>query len=224
MPAKQKQFVSLAFFIRWAMKEDITVYSEKKDEDIEKLESPHFAVRDKRFWAAEKSEEGMPAEERAPTYVEELKKQAEESEKKLKEYIAAYKQKIAENDEFRKRLEINYQKRAEQLNGEFILNLLPFVDNLERAISSAEISRDFDSLMKGIKMLQTLFLNQLRNSGVERIEASGKVFNPENEEAVEVVNVDAKEKDNMVLEELENGYKMKDRLLRPAKVKVGRYV
>lgn len=206
------------------MREDITVYPENKNKDNEKSESPHFVVRDKRFWAVEKSEEELPAEERVPTYVEQLKKQAEESEKKLKEYIAAYKQKMAENDDFRKRLEINYQKRAEQLNAEFILNLLPFVDNLERAISSAEISRDFDSLFKGIKMVQTLFLNQLRNNGVERIEAFGKVFNPEDEEAVEVIDVDVKEKDNMVLEELESGYKMKDRLLRPAKVRVGRYV
>ncbi|MEK6589823.1 MAG: nucleotide exchange factor GrpE [Nitrospinota bacterium] len=194
-----------------------------KKEEFKKEKPPEFVVRDKRFWATEEKEEGVLLVEKMPTYVEQLKKQVEEGEKKLKEYIAAYKQKMAENDEFRKRLEMNYQKRAEQLNTEFIVNLLPIIDNLERALSAAERSSDFDSLLKGIKMTQSLFLNQLKNSGIERIEACGKAFNPEYEEAVEVGEVNLKEEDNLVIEELEKGYKIKDRLIRPAKVRVGRY-
>jgi len=188
------------------MKEEV-ITTEKKEE--KEGEASRFKVKDKRFWAAEEKGEESPAEEKLPTYVEQLQKQAEESEKKLKEYIAAYKQKMAENDEFRKRLEINYQKRAEQINADFLLNLIPVVDNLERAISSAEKGNDFNSLLQGIKMTQILFLNQLKNSGVEKIEVSGKPFNPENEEAVEVIEVNEKDKDNIVIEELEKGYKIK---------------
>ncbi|HBA26776.1 MAG TPA: nucleotide exchange factor GrpE, partial [Nitrospinae bacterium] len=154
---------------------------------------------------------------------EQLKNQAEESERKLKEYIAAYKQKMAENDDFRKRMEASYQKRADVANAEFILNLLPVVDNLNRAVFAAENSRDFESLFQGIKMIQVSFINQLKNCGVEKIDAPGKAFNPSDEEAVEVVEVDEREKDNIVIEELECGYKIKEKLLRPAKVKVGRY-
>ncbi|MBI3812928.1 MAG: nucleotide exchange factor GrpE [Nitrospinae bacterium] len=202
------------------MKEEVITAKKKESEEPE---APQFTVKDKRFWATEEKGGEAPVEEKLPTYVEQLQKQAEESEKKLKEYIAAYKQKMAENDEFRKRLEINYQKRAEQINADFLLNLIPVVDNLERAISSAEKVKDFDSLLQGIKMTQTLFLNQLKNSGVEKIEACGKTFNPENEEAVEVIEVNEKDKDNIVIEELESGYKIKDKLIRPTKVRVGKY-
>jgi molecular chaperone GrpE (heat shock protein) len=207
------------------MKEEIVSVEKEeiKKREVEEQEAPHFTVRDKRFWVEKEGEGEAPPEERLPTYVEQLKNQAEESERKLKEYIAAYKQKMAENDDFRKRLEANYQKRAEVANAEFILNLLPVIDNLNRAIFAAENSRDFDSLFKGIKMIQASFINQLKNCCVEKIDAAGKAFNPADEEAVEVVEVDVKEKDNSVIEELECGYKIKERLLRPAKVRVGRY-
>ncbi len=208
------------------MREEIAIVEKEeiKKEEVKEPKEPQFTVRDKRFWVGKEDGGGeAPAEERLPTYVEQLKKQAEESGKKLKEYIAAYKQKMAENDEFRKRLEANYQKMAEVANAEFILNLLPVVDNLDRAVSSAENSRDFESIFKGIKMIQAVFLNQLKSCGVEKIEACGKTFNPIDEEAVEVVEVDTKEKDNLVVEELECGYKIKEKLLRPAKVRVGRY-
>lgn len=200
------------------MKEEITLKEKHKEP-----ETPAFTVKDKRFWTGGEKEE-TPTKDKLPTYVEQLKKQAEESENKLKEYIAAYKQKMMENDEFRKRLEINYHKRAEQLNAEFILNLLPVVDNLERAITSAENGGDFDSLLQGIKIIQNLFLNQLKTCGVERIEVCGKTFKPEDEEAVEVVEVNSEDKDNIVTDELEKGYRIRDRLLRPAKVRVGKYV
>ncbi|MBI5749440.1 MAG: nucleotide exchange factor GrpE, partial [Nitrospinae bacterium] len=113
------------------MKEEIvTVEKEKiKKEEVKEPKEPHFTVRDKRFWVDKEEGGEAPAEKRLPTYVEQLKNQAEESERKLKEYIAAYKQKMAENDDFRKRLEANYQKKAEVANGEFILNLLPVIDN-----------------------------------------------------------------------------------------------
>lgn len=204
------------------MKEEVITTEKKKEKEEE---APQFKVTDKRFWATEeKGEEASAKEEKLPTYVEQLQKQVEDSEKKLKEYIAAYKQKMAENDEFRKRLEINYQKMAEQMNANFLLNLIPVVDNLERAISAAEKGNDFNSLLQGIKITQTLFLNQLKNTGVEKIEACGKIFNPEIEEAVEVVEVNEKEKDNMVIEVLETGYKLRDKLIRPAKVRVGKYL
>lgn len=200
------------------MKEETILKGINKEPD-----APPFTVKDKRFRADTEKEEA-PAEDKLPTYVEQLKKHAEESENKLKEYIAAYKKKMMENDEFRKRLEINSQKRAEQLNGEFILNLIPVVDNLERAITSAENGRDFDSLLQGIKITQNFFINQLKTCGVERIEVCGKTFKPEDEEAVEVVEVNSKDKDNIVIDELEKGYRFKDRLLRPAKVRVGKYI
>jgi len=208
------------------MKEEIATVDreEIKKREVKEQEAPHFTVRDKRFWVEkEEGEEGVKPEERLPTYVEQLKNQAEESERKLKEYIAAYKQKMAENDDFRKRMEASYQKRADVANAEFILNLLPVVDNLNRAVFAAENSRDFESLFQGIKMIQVSFINQLKNCGVEKIDAPGKAFNPSDEEAVEVVEVDEREKDNIVIEELECGYKIKEKLLRPAKVKVGRY-
>ena len=72
------------------MKEEIATVDreEIKKREVKEQEAPHFTVRDKRFWVEkEEGEEGVKPEERLPTYVEQLKNQAEESERKLKEYI-----------------------------------------------------------------------------------------------------------------------------------------
>ena len=85
-------------------------------------------------------------EERLPSYVEKLKKEAEEKDKKLKEYIAAYKEKTAEDDEFRKRLEKDNDVRLDQFKANLFSRLVPILDNLNRAIEASNLNHDFDGL------------------------------------------------------------------------------
>lgn len=197
--------------------------SKSKNKDKENQDHPRFTVHDRRHWAHE--EEGALTEEpkeRLPSYVEQLKQQAEVKDKQLREYIAAYKSKTAETDEIRIRLQKENENRLEQIQAGFFKKLVPIMDNLKRAIHSAQSSADFESLKQGIEMIHSQLLGTLKESGVETIPTAGRKFNPRTDEVFMTVETTDPEKDNTVVEELEPGYLFKDKLLKPAKVKVAK--
>ncbi|MBI4639939.1 MAG: nucleotide exchange factor GrpE [Candidatus Tectomicrobia bacterium] len=200
---------------------------EKREEGQEEQKPQHFTVTDKRFWV-KKEEEGngydgkAPPKSRYPTYVEDLLSQLEEKDRLLKEYIGSYKKLKDENEEFKKRLLRDLERRVELSKANLVTNFLEVLDNLERAIASAETQRNFDALLQGIRLIQAQFLGKLRAEGVEEINTLKKPFDPAVSEAVEVVMVEEQEKDNRVVSELEKGYLLNERVIRPAKVKVGK--
>ena len=198
--------------------------SKSKDRQTENPETPRFTVSDRRHWAHEEEGE-TPAsepEERLPSYVQQLKDQAEAKDKQLREYIAAYKSKSAETDEIRVRLQKENENRLEQIKADFFKKLIPIMDNLKRAIDSAHSSADYESLKQGIEMTYSQLLSTLKESGVETISTSGRKFNPQTDEAFMTEDTTDPDKDNEVVEELEPGYLFKDKLLKPAKVKVAK--
>ncbi len=182
-------------------------------------------VFDKRHWAnPEARAERDEKETNAPlTYVAKLEEQAAQSEAKLKEYIAAYKAKMAENDQWRARMEKDVDRRARATAAEFVGRIMPGVDHLALAVESAQKTRDVEALIQGIIMIKSGFSRIFAELGLEEIECLGRPFNPELMEAVLVARVDEKEKDDTVLEITQAGYLMNDVLIRPAKVVVGRY-
>lgn len=197
--------------------------SDSKSKDEEDQDQPRFTINDRRHWVHE--EEGAlieEPEERLPSYVEQLKQQAEAKDKQLREYIVAYKSKTAETDEIRIRLQKENENRLEQIQAGFFIKLVPIMDNLKRAIHSAQSSADFESLKRGIEMIHSQLLDTLKESGVETIPTVGRSFNPQTDEVVMTVTTTDPEKDNTVVEELEPGYLFKDKLLKPAKVKVAK--
>jgi molecular chaperone GrpE len=196
--------------------------SKSKDNPTENKEASRFTVKDRRHWAQEEDGEALESEERLPSYVEQLKQQAEAKDKQLREYIAAYKAKSAETDEIRIRLQKENGSRLEQIKAEFFKKLIPILDNFKRAIDSAHSSADYDSLKQGIEMTYSQLLSTLKESGVETIPTSGRKFNPQTDEAFMTEDTTDPNKDNDVVEELEPGYLFKDKLLKPAKVKVAK--
>ena len=198
--------------------------SKEKDNSSEKPETSRFTVSDRRHWAHEE-DGGNPTDEsseRLPSYVEQLKQQAEAKDKQLREYIAAYKSKSAETDEIRIRLQKENETRLEQIKADFFKKLIPILDNFKRAIDSAQSSSDYESLKQGIEMTYSQLLNTLKQNGVETISTTGRKFDPQTDEAFMTEETTDPDKDNMVVEELEPGYLFKDRLLKPAKVKVAK--
>jgi molecular chaperone GrpE len=198
--------------------------SKSKDRQAEDQETSKFTVSDRRHWAHEDEEgatDGEP-EERLPTYVQQLKDQAEAKDKQLREYIAAYKAKTAETDEIRIRLQKENETRLEQIKADFFKKLIPIMDNFKRAIDSAQSSADYESLKQGIEMTYSQLLSTLKESGVETISTSGRKFNPQTDEAFMTEETTDPDKDNEIVEELEPGYLFKDKLLKPAKVKVAK--
>ena len=122
----------------------------------------------------------------------------------------------AEFDNYRKRMDRERRELADYTAGEAIKDLLPIIDNLERALQA---SAQDDPLRKGVELIHKQMLEILRRRGVTPIEALGADFDPNVHEAV-TQEESAQHREGEVMEELQRGYKVGDRLLRPAMVKV----
>ncbi len=184
-------------------------------------------VMDKRHWVNPEALEKDANEEidlkRHPHLVAQLEKQMMENDAKLKEYIAAYKQKMAENDEFRARLQKDVEKRVDTATAGFFRETLPLMDQLDMALAAAEKTHDAATLITGLKMIQSGFVRTFSDFGLTEIECEGKPFNPAEAEAVQMMPVNDLKKDNIVIEVAQPGFRMKETLIRPAKVIVGKY-
>ena len=124
----------------------------------------------------------------------------------------------AEFDNYRKRMDKERRDLAEYTAGEAIKDLLPIIDNLERALQASALD---DPLRKGVELIHKQMLEILRRRGVTPIEALGADFDPNVHEAV-TQEESAQHREGEVMEELQRGYKVGDRLLRPAMVKVAK--
>jgi molecular chaperone GrpE len=126
----------------------------------------------------------------------------------------------AEFENFRKRVDRERSETYQRARVEILLELLPVIDNLERAMSSFQATgADAESLRHGVELIHKQFKDALTKLGLQPVEAVGQAFDPHFHEAVTMEPTD-EHKENTVIEEFERGYKLGDRLLRPAKVKV----
>jgi molecular chaperone GrpE len=161
-----------------------------------------------------------------PSYVEELEARTNAAEQKVLEVQSRFdqlrKQLQGETDETRRRLNRAADERAQREKADFIAGLLPVLDNLQRATEAAETNGSTEVIAEGIRRTASSFENALAVAGVEAIDAVGETFDPELHEAVETVE-GAPEDEGKVVAQHTRGYRIGDRLLRPARVKVGRY-
>ncbi|MGD0506995.1 MAG: nucleotide exchange factor GrpE [Terriglobales bacterium] len=124
----------------------------------------------------------------------------------------------AEFDNARKRAVREQQEFREFAAADVIRNLLPILDSLERALKANADSTDFRN---GVELIYRQFQDALQKIGVQPIVAMGQAFDPRVHEAIEMVDT-TEVPDHHVFQELQRGYKYKDRLLRPAMVRVAR--
>jgi molecular chaperone GrpE len=160
-----------------------------------------------------------------PKYVEELEARTREAEQKVLDVQSRFEQLRAtlqrETDETRQRLNRAADERARREKAEFISALLPVADNLQRAIEASDSGSSMEAVVNGVRGTLGSFESALFAAGVEPLEAIGMAFDPELHEAVDTIEVEA-ERDGTVTAEYSRGYKMGERLLRPARVQVGR--
>ncbi len=126
-----------------------------------------------------------------------------------------------ETQEMRQRLMKTLEDRAKQGQFNFLTTLLPVLDNLNLAINASEQDSSFEHLLSGVKGTARSFESALTSVGVEPLQAVGAIFDPELHEAVDMVAVEP-ENDEKIVSEFSRGYKFGDKLLRPAKVQVGK--
>lgn len=183
--------------------------------------------------AGEASEEvqNIPSEGLDSEISSELEKIEKEDELELvKEQLALKEQEAqsyydrllrlqAEFENFRKRMIREKAEFTKYAQAEFLKDLLPVLDNLERALVSAEQLKDFEGFSKGVEMIFKQFCEIIRKAGLTDIEALNQPFDPTIHEAVARVESSEVE-NNTVVEVLQKGYYLHDKVLRPAKVKV----
>lgn len=148
--------------------------------------------------------------------IEKLKKKLEESVKKVQ-----YAQ--AELVNYRKRKDDEVASYKKYCNQDLITELIPIVDNFERAISLDDnnLTDELSKFLHGFKMMYASLTEVLRKFGVEEISRAGEVFDSNLEEALMTDNIDSVD-DDIVTEVLLKGYKLKDRVIRPASVKINK--
>lgn len=160
-----------------------------------------------------------------PSYVEELEARTKAAEKQVQEVQARFdqlrQQLQRETDETRMRLNRSADERAEASRARFIESLLPVMDDLDRAIEAVSKDASRETILQGIRSIANSFQNALTTAGVEAVISVGEPFNPEQHEAVDTEQTDP-EMDGIVVSEYSRGFRIGDRLLRPARVKVGR--
>ncbi|WP_338145590.1 nucleotide exchange factor GrpE [Macrococcus armenti] len=144
--------------------------------------------------------------------VAELEAKLEQSEEKYLRLYAEF-----ENYKKRTRQELDTERtyRAQSV----LRDILPAIDNIERALAQQGESDEFKSLHKGVEMIYESLLHSLKENGLEVIEALDAPFDPNLHQAV-MQDSDSSKDSGIVLEELQKGYKLKERVLRPSMVKV----
>lgn len=127
----------------------------------------------------------------------------------------------ADAENFKKRLQREKEEQTRYANESFMRELLPVIDNLERALEHSEAGTDQGGLLEGLNMTLKGFLDTLTRFGCTPVETAGKPFDPNFHEAVSQEE-SADHEPNTVLRELQKGYMLKERLLRPAMVLVSK--
>lgn len=162
---------------------------------------------------------GVEKEKKTVSIPEEEYNSLKEKEKKAQENYERLLRLQAEFDNARKRWEREKTEYIKFAHEEVISQLIPFVDDFQRALEAADKTKDFDILHKGVEMISKHLLELLKEKGVVAIEALGKPFNPAYHEAL--MQVESNEHpEHTVIEELQKGYLLNNRVLRTAKVKV----
>lgn len=150
--------------------------------------------------------------------VEKLQAELEKQQSLVEEHSDRYKRLQADFENLRRRTRQEKEDLSIVVAQNFILDLLPVVDNFERALSSAA-TQDAAQVLLGVDMIHRQFIQALEKSGMTAVEALGKQFDPQMHEAVMRVE-DAEQADGTVVEELQKGYAVRGRVIRPSMVKV----
>jgi molecular chaperone GrpE len=167
-------------------------------------------------------ESSLPGEHRGENgEVEALKIKLEETEKEAKENYDRFLRMAADLENFKKRAAKEKEDYLKFANEDLIKAILPFVDNLERAVSHAEKVEDTGVMIEGVRLTIQQIHRGLNKFGLSSFESVGKPFDPAVHEAMLAVETDQHEP-NQVLEEFQKGYLLNDRLLRPATVSVSK--
>ncbi|MEX1255056.1 MAG: nucleotide exchange factor GrpE [Dehalococcoidia bacterium] len=157
-----------------------------------------------------------PADE--PDDVAGLRARLEEEKQKAQDYLSSWQRAAADYQNFKRRVEQERSEVGRLANAAVIFNLLPLVDDLERALRNVDTKLAGLTWIDGIWLIYRKFQNVLESAGVKEIQAEGQPFDPNVHEAIS----EAPGEEGKVVSVVQKGYTLGDRVIRPAMVVVGR--
>ena len=164
----------------------------------------------------------QPAEQEEPlSEVDQLKLQLAEAEAKNAELQDKYLRQAAEFDNYRKR---TIKEKAELIKSaaeKLMVAELPVVDDMDRALENMEKGMDANACIEGFKLIVHKFKNILAQNGLEKIETDGQDFDTDYHEAIALIPAPSEELKGKILDCVQPGYKLGDKVIRHAKVAVG---
>ena len=171
---------------------------------------------------AEEQPQNDQAEDAAPlTHEEQLEKELEDAQTVIEEQKDKYLRLSAEFDNYRKR---TMKEKAELiLNGgeKSISSILPVIDDFERAIKTMETAKDVKAVKEGVELIYNKFMATLAQNGVKVIETKDQPLDTDYHEAIAVIPAPSEEQKDKILDCVQTGYTLNDKVIRHAKVVVG---
>lgn len=153
--------------------------------------------------------------------VDKLNERAAEKDREIAELKDKYLRTLAESENIRKRTRQQSEETVRLQRENLLRDLLPIVDNLERAVEAARKAGGGESIVEGVEMVLRSLFDFLKSHGVSQIAAVGQPFDPQRHEAVDHVET-SEHPPNTVVSEFHRGYLIGDRMLRPSRVSVAR--
>ena len=184
--------------------------TEERNENLEEVEET--VENTETTETKEEVVEEKTAEELLQEKVDKLEEEVKASEDK---YLRLY----AEFENFKRRKNKEIETNNVYKSQKVITEILPSLDNLERALQVESDNEEIKSLLKGVEMVYEGLLNVLKSEGVELIETENAQFDPNYHHAV-MQDEDSEKESGAILDTFQKGYKLKDRVIRPAMVKV----
>ena len=189
---------------------------EKQNEELNEQEELNETEAETAEAEQTAAEADAPAVE---TQTEMLEKQLKELQERLEEKENKLLRVQADFENYKRRARLDLEAAEKYRSQRIISDLLPALDNFERALQIDPDNEQTKSLLQGMEMVHRQILEALKNEGVEQIPSVGEQFDPNMHQADMQVEDEAYES-NAVVEELQKGYKLKDRVIRPSMVKV----
>ncbi|MDY7228278.1 nucleotide exchange factor GrpE [Hyalangium rubrum] len=153
-----------------------------------------------------------------------LEAELEASRRRVDELARAYQAVNKDREEFKQRLTRERERMMDVERGNVAQSLLEAIDELDRCLSMSGPEAASTGLGQGVKMIRDGLLTKAQGLGIERIQVVGQPYDPNTAEATDMEITTQPDDDQRVVAEVRAGYRMKDRIIRPARVKVAKYV
>jgi molecular chaperone GrpE len=170
-----------------------------------------FTINDRRYWADDEERDESPPPPDEPPVPAAPAVDAE-----------ALRRALADLEEAKRRVRRDGERQVELMRAQVLEVLLPVLDNLERSMAAASTTTSVEGVLGGVKLVHAQLLSALAQFGLERRSAVGTRFDPRLHDAIAVIPVSDASQDGVVVAEIEPAYCLGERVIRPAKVQVGR--